>query len=107
MKSIGFWANYPNEKSLPGLPWPVPSEKPWADKALFLEKLKKLQDSLHGPLYRLSYRGFSMCRCCNKSNGSVTFKYNDFTWPSGYAHYVDVHNVRPDPDFEKWIMELP
>lgn len=42
-----------------------------------------------------SYRGFSDCRICGKNNGSTELSDGVFVWPSGFAHYIKEHSVRP------------
>ena len=79
---------------------PQPYEGPWDNKDLFLKRLKMIEEGAHSQ----GYRGFSCCRICSISNGSETFSYGGWEWPSGYGHYIEEHNVRPSVEFEKFIL---
>ena len=46
-----------------------------------------------------SFRGSSTCRLCGRTNGSTCTSDGTFVWPSGLAHYVRDHGVRPDQEF--------
>ena len=92
-KYEGYWYS----KYEPELPHPIPQDKPVEPE--FLEKLRKVQS-----LARVeSYRGWSICRCCNKYNGSREYEYNGWAWPEGYEHYLIEHNVHPTPEFREMI----
>lgn len=54
----------------------------------------------------LSYKGISFCRCCGIENGSKEFYYKNWCWPSGYKHYLEVHNISPSNDFIKEVLNL-
>ena len=63
---------------------------------IFWKKFRKLQGK--GTLN--PYKGSSTCRICgNTKNGSseleVTLKGYRLRIPSGYAHYIEKHNVKP------------
>ena len=45
------------------------------------------------------FMGFSVCRICGASNGSVEYSEGTYIWPSGLAHYVDQHDVRLPDEF--------
>jgi hypothetical protein len=55
-------------------------------------------------------RGCSHCHMCptRRSVGNYEFDATldgvKYIWPEKYAHYVEIHGMRPDPDFEKAIM---
>jgi hypothetical protein len=49
------------------------------------------------------YRGVSKCRLCGKSNGSLEFDFNGYTWPEGLIHYILEHNVIVDNGFINMI----
>ena len=53
----------------------------------------------------LQYKGFSRCRCCNIKNGSQTFIYNGFEFPSGYFHYILEHKINVPIPFQIMIVE--
>jgi hypothetical protein len=92
----GYW--YTGKGSL--LPKPVPNEKPWKGKKLFLKWLAKRESEA----YKEHFKGSSKCRVCGKKNGSASFQLLGWQWPSGFAHYVREHNVRPSLAFQEFIL---
>lgn len=94
-KREGFWRS-PED---PTLPSPVANDRPWKGKSELLTRLKKIQSRAEG----INYKGWSTCRVCNCRNGSVTFKYKGWSWPSGFIHYIEKHNVEPTDAFKKFI----
>jgi len=46
-----------------------------------------------------SYRGMSSCRICQIHNGSHDLSDGTYVWPSGYAHYVSAHGIKPPEKF--------
>jgi hypothetical protein len=51
------------------------------------------------------YFGFSECRICKCHNGSAEYTHGKYTWPSGYIHYLEKHNVQADPEFAKYALD--
>lgn len=92
----GFWWS----KEEQGFPVPQPYNGPWSAKPLFLEALEKVESKAQSK----SFKGWSKCRLCSKSNGSESFIYKGWEWPSGYRHYIEVHGVRPSVAFEQFIL---
>ena len=88
----GFW-------DADNIPWP--NEKPWKGQFTFLKKLRNLENS--NEVNSVVYRGFSSCRLCKCANGSKEYEYKNWTWPEGFMHYVEAHNVKPTPRFIKFI----
>jgi hypothetical protein len=97
MNREGFWRT---EDKGSRLPMPIPRDKPWKGKREFLAALDNAQ--LHAK--SLHCKGWSTCRLCKRKNGTVTFQLGDWEWPSGYAHYVLKHNVRPSLAFQEFIL---
>jgi hypothetical protein len=89
LRAIGFW-NGPDTSS----GWPeieVWVERDWDED----EREFVLSYLSHGVLGRM-YMGYSTCRVCGKSNnGDSEYSDGTFVWPSGLAHYVEDHAVRP------------
>jgi hypothetical protein len=56
-------------------------------------------------LYR--WRGISRCRFCGISNGSQCITDGTYVWPSGFAHYLLEHGVKPDAEFVDHINSNP
>lgn len=90
----GFWFS-PSEPDLP-----VPEcHVDWPARDRFLERLATLEEQAG----KRSYRGVSPCRVCGMGNGSKTLSLGAWEWPSGYAHYLREHGVRPSPAFEGFV----
>jgi len=54
-----------------------------------------------------SWRGSARCRfpgCRKTDNGSQDLTDGDWKWPSGYAHYLTAHGVKPPPEFIAHVM---
>jgi len=58
----------------------------------------------------ISYCGSAKCRICGKDNGDSEYIINtnkeNWTFPSGYMHYIVDHGVTPSKEFERFILEL-
>lgn len=112
-RKVGFWTAHepgPNNRDL-DLPWPWPNARPFVGQKAFLEKLEDIESDSHASMKR--YRGFSTCRCCKEPNGSAEISYTftkpeggrvKYTWPIGYSHYIETHNVRPEQEFVELVM---
>jgi|SRR5215208_4033156 len=102
----GFWRAPPTsfyeDPQYRGLPWPEAHDEPMEDKEVFLEALNYAEAFAEVT----SYRGWSTCRLCGKHNGSVQFDLRGWTWPEGYRHYIEVHNVRPSPEFKAFVLKF-
>lgn len=94
----GFWASASNT-TLPS----VPLSTPWKNRSTFLRALDKVE----AKAVTNAYRGVSVCRVCDKPNGSAEYllkiESNTWVWPSGYRHYISEHQVRPSLAFEEFI----
>ncbi len=95
----GFW----RDSKQSDLPMPLVSDRPWAGKEEFINKLDIVQG--RGNTERVGYRGFSMCRVCGKHNGTASYICEGWEWPEGFMHYVEEHNVRPSLAFEEFITQ--
>ena len=51
-----------------------------------------------------SYRGWADCRICVLSVGSRDLTDGVYTWPEGFAHYVERHGVRPPQAFVDHVL---
>lgn len=95
-KREGFWRSFTGARDLP---WPEAHDEPMEDQEPFLEALNYAEAWAEVT----SYRGWSTCRLCGKHNGSTELNLRGWTWPEGYRHYIEVHNVRPSPEFKAFI----
>jgi hypothetical protein len=66
----------------------------------FLNKLGEVE------LYakKVGYLGYSKCRVCSRNNGDTTNISGEFSFPQGYRHYLEEHNVHPSERFKKFVM---
>lgn len=51
------------------------------------------------------YRGMSFCRMCGRINGSTDLADEKYIFPSGFAHYIREHGVRPPDEFIQHVLE--
>lgn len=119
----GFWYS----TSEPHFPMPVHSDVLHPNKYEIIKAYDNLIESEmeYGPSNNWkndkvkSYRGMSHCRCCTKEQqydeqsrrilvdmGCREYSFNGWTWPHGYRHYIDVHNIVPSKDFLKDVLGL-
>lgn len=96
MNYEGFWRS----SSEPELPMPQVQPDPWLGQRDFEEALEAVED--HTDV--VCYRGWSQCRICGAANGNREHVYKDWSWPSGFKHYVEDHNVEPSLEFKAFIL---
>lgn len=95
-----------------GLLWPgdfIDEEWSHAERALVVIYLKQTLES-----ETMGWMGYSECRLCREKagprllgtrlehwecNGTRDFGDGVYVWPEGYAHYVEIHAVKPPEDF--------
>jgi len=95
MKKVGYWRSdrepdLPNPLDHVDTKW-VNSEKNIVIKYLDRGEVKN------------RYRGWSTCRICECRNGSTSMTDGVWLWPSGLAHYLRKHNVKPPQEFINYI----
>lgn len=95
---IGFWRGKYSDFDYP---MPVVNSARSNQNEL-INRIQRLEATLT-PEYQL---GFSPCRICDCRNGSGEYMSGGFLWPDGYLHYLKEHNVKCDPQFEKYIFSL-
>ena len=96
----GYWKN-DNDKSTFSYPVPRSTTRHWFKyhKSGIVSAIRKTQMIAE----ENGYRGWSTCRICGCHNGSTEFTHEDVLWPSGFIHYVEVHDVCPDDWFLEFI----
>ena len=52
-------------------------------------------------------RGLSLCRFCERRNGSAELTDGAYCWPEGLAHYVSEHDVRLPKEFVGHALSQP
>jgi len=90
---IGYWKEPENPRS--ALPDPRDHVDPSWDRE---ERAHVVAYLRLAPVCRI-WRGRSYCRFCQCANGSKCLSDGKYIWPSGFAHYVQKHDVRPPQDF--------
>ncbi|EQC29550.1 hypothetical protein SDRG_12799 [Saprolegnia diclina VS20] len=107
---VGFWCK-DEADLLDGRPHPRTLQEPvWfaanADLAASVVDYLRTQGCVES--YEM---GYSFCRlgdaCPPKSMGACTMTDGVYCWPEGYAHYLDVHCVRPPQDLVDHILAQP
>ena len=96
-RRVGFWKS----SEEPCLPMPEANAEPFPGKSGLLEALRNAQVLA----VENAYRGWSTCRICSKPNGNRKYTLGRWVWPSGYLHYLDAHNVEPDPEFAAYLLQ--
>lgn len=81
------------------------------ESAIYLIRRATHKNTKHlGDIRVVSYCGESTCRICGKDNGDSEYilKSNneEWTFPSGYLHYIIDHGVEPSKEFEKFMLNL-
>lgn len=94
---IGFWYS----KEEPHLPKPKRFIDPsWnsEERQIVLGYLDSCQAVGH-------YKGSSTCRLCgDERNGSCDLADDKFVFPSGFAHYISDHHLRPSKRFIRHVL---
>jgi hypothetical protein len=96
MSREGYWRT--GKGSM--LPRPVALAKPWLGKKRFLAALEELEKQAT----EIHFKGVSLCRLCDCSNGAAEMQSGGWKWPSGYRHYIEEHNVRPSLAFMEFVL---
>lgn len=96
-KHEGFWAADPDKIEV--FPFPKPNIMHWIEKDEFIKKLTIVENKAR----KNTYKGFSRCRICKIPNGSITYTYSNWRWPSGFKHYIKQHNIKPSQEFISFI----
>ena len=95
-KMVGFWdeSNRPQDRVDPT--WNL------RERAIVLGYLKTGRESN-------AYKGSSWCRfkCHGLERdglGSCDLTDGTWIWPEGFAHYVEMHNVKPPIEFVQYVL---
>ena len=102
----GFWKlmKAPGENVMP---WEEQFDRfPVSQKLPVDPLVLRALDAAEAQAQKENYFGASTCRLCHRSNGGEEFTLDNWTWPSGFRHYLTSHNVHPSTDFVKFITSL-
>jgi len=93
-KAIGYWTDtYSRGGS------ELPNPKDFVDESWDTEQRNLVINYLESGKTKHRWRGISRCRFCGKSNGSTCLSDGTYVWPSGFAHYLMEHGVKPSEEF--------
>lgn len=89
------------------MPWEEQFEKfPVSESTPVDSLVLKALDVAEAQAQKKGYFGFSTCRLCHCANGGEEFTLHDWTWPSGFRHYLTSHNVHPSYEFVTFLTSL-
>jgi hypothetical protein len=106
---IGYWA-YVDHAIKNIMPWDMNSASyttPIANSAKCCQK--KIINAIRELETKAKvnhYYGGSICRICHLGNGGDEYTYENYTWPSGYIHYLEEHNVQVDEEFAEYAVMI-
>jgi len=98
---VGFWRNRfePNFPDANQQPQIMPEFKEIHQS--LCKKLRKIEQ--HPSTIIEYFDGCSTCRICGKSNGCDEYTNGGFTWPSGYLHYLQDHQLAIPVEFLNFV----
>jgi len=104
----GFWRDDSDDETS-HLPRAKEKDFTWLGQKAFLEALGKVEQSDFTEGQK--FKGVSACRCCGEDNGAYEYTltargFPTWVWPEGYAHYIEVHNLRPSLAFQELILAV-
>jgi hypothetical protein len=102
LKRVGYWRMYPKSSAFVKLPWPVEQADPtWCEA----ERERVVRYLRFAGRVHQAWFGHSRCRICSIDNGCQDMTDGTYVWPSGYAHYVEAHAVKPPEEFVKHVLD--
>ena len=97
MKRIGYWRGLGEDPRLPDPRTMVDPTWPSSVRAVVVAYLRSAPEVEW-------QKGISPCRICGCGNGHAEQSDGVYRWPSGFAHYVADHGVRPPAAFVAHIL---
>ena len=97
-KLLGYWRNAEHPE--------LPDANALVDNTWDVEEREAVAGYLGNGLVAMSFMGYSECRICGNQNGDLEFTDGAYQWPSGLAHYVEVHAVRLPDEFVTHVHEM-
>jgi hypothetical protein len=84
---IGYWQGPLAQDGYPDV-------RDFIDVGVAAERRAELSTYLRSGTTFVASAGFSVCRICGVDNGSTELTDGEnFVWPQGLAHYVEMHDV--------------
>jgi len=100
LRAIGYW----HSDYEPGLPDP----EAFVDRSWDADERTAVIAYLRGGKEYIAWRGLSWCRFnCGIDDVAMGFRCltdGTFIWPEGFAHYLEVHAVRPPDEFVRHVL---
>ncbi len=94
LRAVGYW------RASDGLDYLMyPDPRDLVDPDWCLDYRARIVRYLRSGNPLVQWRGMSNCRFGCGSNGSRCLTDNEWVWPEGLAHYVEVHLVRLPAEF--------
>jgi hypothetical protein len=101
-RGVGFWRD-PDDHTTEGLPDP----HAWVDESWDRKERAMVVRYLRRGHEHMVYPGETWCRFrCGIDDadmGTRDLTDGTWVWPEGFAHYVDVHAVRPPAEFVEHV----
>lgn len=89
---LGYWANDRHPE--------LPNPGDFIDEDWDADERARVANYLKAGETKTMWRGFSYCRLCGKDMlGTTCLTDGTYTWPEGFAHYIQAHAVKPPEEF--------
>lgn len=92
LRLIGYWSGGHDTRGWPDV-------RDFIDEAMDEDEKIDVGVYLGNGLVARAFMGYSPCRLCEKTNGSLELTDGVYIWPEGLAHYVLDHHVRLPHEF--------
>lgn len=101
LKYLGYWRimdlRYTRDT------WPHPKDH--VDESWSAVERSFVAKHLQGGETLYTWLGSSTCRFCDiRPNGHRCLTDGKYAWPEGFAHYVELHGVRPPDEFVEHVL---
>lgn len=90
---VGFWRGHGSDNDQ------YPDVKDYVDYSWDKSEKRQVLSHVTSGKEGRRQRGSSKCRICGESNGSTDITDGVYVWPSGFAHYITAHGVKPPQNF--------
>jgi len=103
---INYWRKNKNDNTRDSygkkFPWPkVEDSRSWVIRDQFLARLEKIENYLRDrKKFNQGIYNNKDCLICHKKDITTgSFNLNNIIWEDGLAHYVKIHEIKPEPQF--------
>jgi hypothetical protein len=105
LREVGFWCPMPSQawEGPPLTSRPHPHE--FVDRFWSFEEREQVITYLLRGKVHTSYYGHSVCRLCGLTDlGNKDLTDGVWVWPDGFAHYLQLHAVKPPQEFVDHVL---